>query len=119
MQATDGVKDCKRSVQSGEKVRAPKGARNLKGAPSNNCLREREVRPFQKSVAERIDRIFVLVLAVMSAGESDVFAKAIDLDECHRGDILAIRSAGAYGEIMASQYNCRPLPKGYIFEEMQ
>lgn len=50
---------------------------------------------------------------------SDVFAKAIDLDECHRGDILAIRSAGAYGEIMASQYNCRPLPKGYIFEEMQ
>lgn len=50
---------------------------------------------------------------------SDVFAKAIDLDECHRGDILAIRSAGAYGEIMASQYNCRPLPKGYIAEEIQ
>lgn len=49
---------------------------------------------------------------------SDVFAKAIDLNECHRGDILAIRSAGAYGEIMASQYNCRPLPKGYITEEL-
>lgn len=49
---------------------------------------------------------------------SDVFAKAIDLDECHRGDIFAIRSAGAYGEIMASQYNCRPLPKGYISEEL-
>lgn len=49
---------------------------------------------------------------------SDVFAKAIDLNECHRGDLLAIRSAGAYGEIMASQYNCRPLPKGYITEEL-
>lgn len=49
---------------------------------------------------------------------SDVFAKAIDLNECHRGDLLAIRSAGAYGEIMASQYNCRPLPKGYIKEEL-
>lgn len=49
---------------------------------------------------------------------SDVFAKAIDLNECHRGDLIAIRSAGAYGEIMASQYNCRPLPKGYIKEEM-
>lgn len=49
---------------------------------------------------------------------SDVFAKAIDLNECHRGDFIAIRSAGAYGEIMASQYNCRPLPKGYIKEEM-
>lgn len=50
---------------------------------------------------------------------SDVFAKAIDLNECHRGDLVAIRSAGAYGEIMASQYNCRPLPKGYITEDMQ
>lgn len=49
---------------------------------------------------------------------SDVFAKAIDLNECHRGDLVAIRSAGAYGEIMASQYNCRLLPKGYITEDM-
>ncbi len=50
---------------------------------------------------------------------SDVFAKAIDLNTCHRGDLLAIRSAGAYGEIMASSYNCRPLPVGYISEEFR
>ncbi|MBQ7424289.1 MAG: diaminopimelate decarboxylase [Prevotella sp.] len=49
---------------------------------------------------------------------SDVFAKAIDLNKTHRGDIIAIRSAGAYGEIMASGYNCRRLPKGYITEEL-
>ena len=49
---------------------------------------------------------------------SDVFAKAIDLNKVHRGDLIAIRSAGAYGEIMASQYNCRPLPKGFITEEL-
>ena len=49
----------------------------------------------------------------------DVFAKAVDLNECRRGDIVAIRSAGAYGEVMASGYNCRPLPKGYISEEMR
>lgn len=49
---------------------------------------------------------------------SDVFAKAIDLNATHRGDIIAIRSAGAYGEIMASQYNCRPLPKGYTSEDL-
>lgn len=49
---------------------------------------------------------------------SDVFAKAVDLNECRRGDLVAIRSAGAYGEIMASRYNCRPLPKGYITEDM-
>ena len=49
---------------------------------------------------------------------TDVFAKQIDLNCCHRGDLLAIRSAGAYGEIMASQYNCRQLPKGYVSDEM-
>lgn len=48
---------------------------------------------------------------------SDVFVKAIDINKSHRGDLLAIRSAGAYGEIMASGYNCRQLPKGYITEE--
>lgn len=49
---------------------------------------------------------------------SDVFAKAIDLNKCHRGDLVALRSAGAYGEIMASGYNCRQLPKGYITEDL-
>src|SRR5574344_2252906 len=49
---------------------------------------------------------------------SDVFAKAVDLNGSHRGDLMAIRSAGAYGEIMASQYNCRQLPKGYITEDL-
>jgi diaminopimelate decarboxylase len=49
---------------------------------------------------------------------SDVFGKAIDLNRAHRGDLLALRSAGAYGEIMASGYNCRPLPKGYITEDL-
>lgn len=49
---------------------------------------------------------------------TDVFAKHIDLNECRRGDILAIRSAGAYGEIMASQYNCRRLPQGITSDEI-
>ena len=49
---------------------------------------------------------------------TDVFAKQTDLNCCHRGDLLAIRSAGAYGEIMASQYNCRRLPQGYLSEEL-
>ena len=49
---------------------------------------------------------------------SDVFAKQIDLNRAHRGDLIAIRSAGAYGEIMASQYNCRKLPQGYMSDEI-
>ncbi len=48
---------------------------------------------------------------------SDVFGKAIDLNKVHRGDFFALRSAGAYGEIMASGYNCRELPKGFLSEE--
>ena len=47
---------------------------------------------------------------------SDVFAKGVSIDKCHRGDFIAIRSAGAYGESMSSQYNCRPLP-GCFFKE--
>lgn len=49
---------------------------------------------------------------------SDVFAKEYKLNKCHRGDLIALRSAGAYGEIMASQYNCRELPQGYTTEDL-
>ena len=45
---------------------------------------------------------------------SDCFAKSVDLAGCHRGDLLAIRTAGAYGEAMASTYNLRTLVKGYF-----
>lgn len=41
---------------------------------------------------------------------SDCFGKDELLPTISRGDLLALRSAGAYGEIMASQYNCRKLP---------
>ena len=45
---------------------------------------------------------------------TDVFVKDYELPTTKRGDYIAFRSAGAYGEIMASGYNCRPLPKGYL-----
>jgi len=41
---------------------------------------------------------------------SDIFGKDEVLPEVHRGDLIALMSAGAYGETMASCYNCRPLP---------
>lgn len=49
---------------------------------------------------------------------TDVFGKAIDLNGVRRGDLIALRSAGAYGEIMAFGYNCRELPKGYTSDEL-
>lgn len=45
---------------------------------------------------------------------SDVFGRDIELNECRRGDFVAIRSAGAYGESMSSNYNCRSLPQSLL-----
>lgn len=45
---------------------------------------------------------------------SDVFSTDEVLPETHRSDFIAFRSAGAYGEVMASTYNCRHLPKSYF-----
>ena len=49
---------------------------------------------------------------------SDVFGKSVDMNRAKRGDLIALRSAGAYGEIMASCYNCRSLPLGYLSDEL-
>ncbi|MGM0376042.1 MAG: diaminopimelate decarboxylase, partial [Bacteroidota bacterium] len=49
---------------------------------------------------------------------SDSFGKAIDLPELRRGDLVAIRSAGAYGEVMVSRYNLRDVPLAYYSDEL-
>ncbi len=49
---------------------------------------------------------------------ADVFAREIELPETGRGDLLAIRSAGAYGEAMASRYNMRDLPRAIFSDEI-
>lgn len=38
---------------------------------------------------------------------TDCFGKEVELPETHRGDLIALRSTGAYGEVMASKYNLR------------
>ena len=47
---------------------------------------------------------------------SDCFGKAWQLPETKRGDIIAIRSTGAYGEVMSSNYNLREKVKAYYSE---
>ncbi len=49
---------------------------------------------------------------------SDTFGKFIELPETKRGDIIAIRSAGAYGEVMASRYNLRDLPRAVFSDDI-
>jgi diaminopimelate decarboxylase len=57
-----------------------------------------------KNKTEKID----IVGPVCESG--DFFAFDREMPEVHEGDLLAIMSAGAYGFVMASNYNSRPLP---------
>jgi diaminopimelate decarboxylase len=54
---------------------------------------------------------------------TDCFAKDRQIQEVGEGEYLAIMSAGAYGHVMASRYNTRPIPaevlvKGSAFEQV-
>lgn len=49
---------------------------------------------------------------------SDCFGKYIELPGTSRGDLLAIRSAGAYGEVMTSNYNLRDKAPALYSEDM-
>ena len=49
---------------------------------------------------------------------SDVFAKNYTMNKVERDDYVFTRSAGAYGESMASRYNFREVPKGYLDIEL-
>lgn len=48
---------------------------------------------------------------------SDCFGKAVTLPKTQRGDLIAIRSAGAYGQVMALQYNLRD-PARAVYSEL-
>ncbi|NOQ26080.1 MAG: diaminopimelate decarboxylase [Bacteroidales bacterium] len=49
---------------------------------------------------------------------SDYFGRAIELPLSKRGDLIGIYSTGAYGEVMASQYNLRSLVSKYYSDEI-
>ncbi len=48
---------------------------------------------------------------------SDCFGKQVVLNKTRRGDLIAIRSTGAYAEIMASNYNLRPKAPAYFSDD--
>ncbi len=49
---------------------------------------------------------------------SDCFGKAVPMPETFRNDLIVLRSTGAYGEVMASQYNLRDLVKAVYSDEI-
>ena len=50
---------------------------------------------------------------------SDCFGKDRELPATRRGDLIVIRSCGAYGEVMASRYNLRDLPGSFFFRDIE
>jgi diaminopimelate decarboxylase len=65
---------------------------------------EEQIKSERKRKIEKID----IVGPVCESG--DFFALDREIPELREGDLLAIMSAGAYGFVMASNYNSRPLP---------
>ena len=66
-----------------------------------------DVVPIVKSRLKQKNAVYDIVGPVCETG--DTFAKSREMNKCKQGDLLAFRSAGAYGAAMASEYNTRPL----------
>ncbi len=65
------------------------------------------------------EEIFTKYTVVGTACEStDVFDENVSLKRSKRGDLLSIKSAGAYGRSMASQYNMHDLPKAVYSDQL-
>jgi diaminopimelate decarboxylase len=77
---------------------------SLAGTGGREAPGQGEIASESKSRTERID----IVGPVCESG--DFFALDREMPEVHEKDLLAIMSTGAYGFVMASSYNSRPLP---------
>ncbi len=66
--------------------------------------------------SERLEETYDVVGPICES--SDFFRKGILLPETKRHDLIAIRSAGAYGEVMASRYNLRNIAKAYYSDSL-
>jgi diaminopimelate decarboxylase len=66
-----------------------------------------DIEPVREAEAGAERRPYDVVGPVCETG--DTFARARALPQMAAGDLVAFRSAGAYGAVMASEYNSRPL----------
>jgi diaminopimelate decarboxylase len=69
-----------------------------------------EIVPVEQMKTERKREIGKIDIVGPVCESGDFFALDREMAEVHEGDLLAIMSAGAYGFVMASNYNSRPLP---------
>jgi diaminopimelate decarboxylase len=69
-----------------------------------------EIVPVKQPNTEKERKISKIDIVGPVCESGDFFALGREMPEVHEGDLLAIMSAGAYGFVMASNYNSRPLP---------
>jgi diaminopimelate decarboxylase len=69
-----------------------------------------EIVPVEQIKTERKRKIGKIDIVGPVCESGDFFALEREMPEVREGDLLAIMSAGAYGFVMASNYNSRPLP---------
>jgi diaminopimelate decarboxylase len=69
-----------------------------------------EIVPVEQMKSGRKRKIAKIDIVGPVCESGDFFALDREMPELHEGDLLAIMSAGAYGFVMASNYNSRPLP---------
>lgn len=67
--------------------------------------------------SDKADEVYDVVGPVCES--SDVFCHDRKMPATQRGDLLVMRSAGAYGEAMAFGYNCRTLPKAVLSTDVE
>ena len=67
--------------------------------------------------SDKADEVYDVVGPVCES--SDVFCHDRKMPATQRGDLLVMRSAGAYGEAMAFGYNCRTLPKAVLSTDVK
>src|SRR6266566_2244945 len=69
-----------------------------------------EIVPVKETKSERESKMSKIDIVGPVCESGDFFALDREMPELHEGDLLAIMSAGAYGFVMASNYNSRRLP---------
>jgi diaminopimelate decarboxylase len=69
-----------------------------------------EIVPVKQPKTERERKISKVDIVGPVCESGDFFARDREMPELHEDDLLAIMSGGAYGFVMASNYNSRPLP---------
>ncbi|MCF8474669.1 MAG: diaminopimelate decarboxylase [Emcibacter sp.] len=80
-------------------------------AAMNDLVRPSMYDAYHEIVAVKENKVASSVYDVVGpvCETGDTFARGRTLPELASGDLLAIRSAGAYGAVMSSTYNTRPL----------